>query len=149
MGNANECLLLQKPTQIGVAWYHGRIRHSNLWMEAMPRSLSLPGDFFHERNEGTVTRSVPDPPVTLQKQRRKPSRAFWSNGEARLDRTRCLSASRAGVTYLGQVPLRPISFFYLGQSYLGQAYPQYSPCLCEGVAAEGRRLHTNMACARF
>ena len=62
----------------------------------------------------------------------------------------------SGVTYLGQVPLRPI-FFYIGQSYSGQAYlgqflgqalfsqayPQYSPCLC------GRRLHTNMAYARL
>ena len=69
------------------------------------------------------------------------------------------------VTYLGQVPLRPTFFrlgpvllkshfanlfFYSGQSYLGKAllgqplfrpaYPQYSPCLCEGVA--GLRLAT-------
>ena len=29
---------------------------------------------------------------------------------------------REGVTYLGQVPLRPIFFFYLGQSYSGQSY---------------------------
>ena len=45
-----------------------------------------------------------------------------------------------GVTYLGQVPTQADLFFYLGQSFLGrlvQACPQYSPCLCEGVA--GRR----------
>ena len=28
-------------------------------------------------------------------------------------------------------------FFFLNQSYIGQAYPQSCPCLCEGVA--GRR----------
>ena len=49
------------------------------------------------------------------------------------------------------LPLRPIFFFYLGQSYLGQvpclgqAYPQYSPCWCEG-ATEGQRRHSHKHC---
>ena len=47
----------------------------------------------------------------------------------------------AGVTYLGQVPLRPILFSTeasptLASPCLDQAYPQYSLCLCEGVAGQ-------------
>ena len=85
--------------------------------------------------------------------------------------SRCAPASDAphmihqrGVTYLGQVPLRPVLlrpsptqadlFFYLGQSYLGQSYsgqvlvharPIHKHGLCPSCGAspaEGRRCST-------
>ena len=61
------------------------------------------------------------------------------------------TAAFRGVTYLGQVHHLGQSFFLLRpvllrpSPCLGQAYPQYSPCWCEG-ATEGQRRHSHKHC---